>query len=213
MLSLIKNSFFCCLIICFFSACESKTITVEEEVQVISESSPKKESSELNPTKDYTILLSGMIPPQKYANAQDIVEKIYNIHFKYAAGCIVDEQIGDSISKCNDRTFADMRKQYHKDMAKEIYDRLDMETAFLTRMDSIVRKDPEIKKQKKLKDQLIYYSKKDKSYLAHFIVSEPDYKVLNFKLKLVVTVDSATKALSNITAKDSLINNFSDLQL
>lgn len=213
MLSLIKNSAFCIVIICFLSACNSETKVIEEEVQVINETVDRSRSLTSVSAKSYTILLSGMIPPQKYANAQDIVEKYYNIKFAYAAGCVVDEAIGDSISKCNERTFAGLKKQYNKDMAKEIYDRLDTETAFLTKLDSIVRKDPEIKKQKKLRDQLIYYSKKDKNYLAHFIVSEPDYKVLNFKLKLVVTVDSASKALSKITAKDSLIKNFSDLQL
>lgn len=213
MLYLIKNSVFIILIAGCLAACNSDTKVIEEEVQVISESSDTSTSTASVSAKSYTILLSGMIPPQKYANAQDIVEKIYNIHFKYAAGCIVNEAIGDSISKCNERTFADLKNQYHKDMAKEIYDRLDIETAFLNKLDSIIRKDPEIKKQKKLRDQLIYYSKKDKNYMAHFIVSEPDYKVLNFKLKLVLTVDSATKALSNFTVKDSLINNFSDLQL
>ncbi len=212
MLSLIKNSTFYFLVICFLSACESETVVVEEPCEVLS-GSTHTTASKVTVAKSYTILLSGIMPPPKYANAQDIVERIYNIHFKYAAGCIVDEQIGDSISKCNERTFTDMQKRYHKDMAKEIYDRLDAETAFLTKMDSIIRSNPEIKKQKKLHDQLIYYSKKDKSYLAYFIVSEPDHKVLNFKLKLVVNVDSATKALSKITAKDSLINNFSDLQL
>ncbi len=212
MLSLIKNSTFYFLVICFLSACESETVVVEEPCEVLSGSTDTT-ASKVTVAKSYTILLSGIMPPPKYANAQDIVERIYNIHFKYAAGCIVDEQIGDSISKCNERTFADMQKLYHKDMAKEIYDRLDVETAFLTKLDSIIRSNPEIKKQKKLSDQLIYYSKKDKSYLAYFIVSEPDHKVLNFKLKLVVNVDSATKALSKITAKDSLINNFSDLQL
>lgn len=212
MLSLIKNSAFCFLLICLFSACESETIVVQKPCEVLSGSTDTT-VTKVTVAKSHTILLSGMIPPPKYANAQDIVERIYNIHFKYAAGCIVDEQIGDSISKFNDRTFAEMQKQYHKDMAKEIYDRLDTETAFLTKLDSIIRSNPEMKKLKKLRDQLIYYSKKDKSYLAHFIVSEPDYKVLNFKLKLVVTVDSSTKALSNITSKDSLIKNFSDLQL
>ncbi|MBL7921472.1 MAG: hypothetical protein JNJ40_14230 [Bacteroidia bacterium] len=212
MLSLIKNSTFCFLIICLFSACESETIVVEEPCEVLSESTDTH-TLKVTSAKSHTILLSGMIPPPKYANAQDIVERVYNIHFKYAAGCIVDEQIGDSISKCNERTFTEMQKQYDKDMAKEIYDRLDAETAFLTKLDSIIRSNPEIKKQKKLRDQMIYYSKKDKKYIAHFIVSEPDYKVLNFKLKLVLTVDSATKALSNFTVKDSLINNFSDLQL
>lgn len=204
---LIKNSVFCFLIICVLSACDSKTVTIEEECQVITE------ETSLPPAKRYTILLSGMLPPPKYANAQDIVAKIYNIHFAYAAGCIVDEAIGDSISKCNERTFADLKKQFHKDMATEIYNTIDSETAFLTKMDSIIRKDPEIKKLKTLNDQLIYYSKKDKNYLAHFIVSEQDQKMLNFKLKLTVNVDSATKALSNITAKDSLLKNFSDLQL
>ena len=212
MLSLIKNSTFCFLIICLFSACESETIVVEEPCEVLSESTDTN-TLKVTSTKSKTILLSGMMPPPKYANAQDIVERVYNIHFKYAAGCIVDEQIGDSISKCNDRTFANLQKQYHKDMAKEIYDRLDTETAFLTKLDSIIRKDPEIKTQIKIRDQLIYYSKKDKKYIAHFIISEPDYKVLNFKLKLIVSVDSATKVLSNFTVKDSLINNFSDLQL
>jgi hypothetical protein len=210
--SLIKNSFFYFLIACCLSACNSKTVTVEEECQVISESSEANTSKILNSAKSYTILLSGMIPPPNYANAQDIIKKIYNIHFVYAAGCIVDESIGDSISKYNERTFSDLKKRFNKDMATEIYKNLDIETAFLTKLDSTIRKDPEIKKLKKLNDQLIYYSKKDKTYLANFIVSEPDHKVLNFKLKLVVTVDSASKTLSNITVKDSLINNFSDLQ-
>lgn len=198
---------------CALSACDQETKVIEEKCQVISELPNTNVSATLNAAKSYTILLSGMIPPPMYANAQDIVAKIYNIHFIYAAGCIVDEQAGDSISKCNERTFADLKKQFNKDIATEIYDRLDIETAFLTRIDSAIRKDPEIKKLKKLHDQLIYYSKKDKNYLANFIVSEPDHKVLNYKLKLVLTVDSATKTFSNLTTKDSLIKNFSDLQL
>ncbi|MBA3680681.1 MAG: hypothetical protein H0W73_05885 [Bacteroidetes bacterium] len=205
--SLIKNSFYSFLIASCLSACNSKTVIVEEECQVISD------SDSLNPAKKHTILLSGMIPPPMYSNAQDIVGKNYNINFVYAGGCIVNERLGDSISKFNTQSFAALKKRFSKDVSSEIFAQLDNETAFLTLLDNSIRKDADLKKAYPIADELIYYSKKDKNYIAHVIITEADYKVLIFKLKLLVVVDSLSKNISTILKKDSIINQPSDLQL
>ncbi|MEO6304428.1 MAG: hypothetical protein ABIP51_14780 [Bacteroidia bacterium] len=206
MLSFVKNNVFCILIISVLSACDQKKEGIEK-------SEAFKDSSIVSSAKSFTILLSGLIPPPMYSNAQDIVAKKYNINFIYAGGCIIDERLGDSISKFNEQTFASLKKRFNKDVSSEIFSQLDSETAFLTALDIIIRKNTDLKKTYPLADELIYYSKKDKNYTAHILVTEPDYKVLNFKLKLVATVDSLSKSISNIIAKDSIIKQFSDLQL
>ncbi len=172
----------------------------------------KKDSTALLPAKTFTLLLSGPPPPPMYSNALDIMEKVYNIDFIYAAGCIVDERIGDSISTQNDQTFYNLNKYYRKDISTGLFAQLDQETAFLNRVDSTIRNKESIKNTYDVVHKSIYYTKKDKNYLAHFISAIPDGKVLNFKLNLIMTIDSATKNIMGTVLKDSLIDsNFRNL--
>ncbi len=167
---------------------------------------PKTDSTALLPTETFTLLLSGLPPPPMYSNALDIMEKVYNIDFVYAAGCIVSDRLGDSISTCNDKTFNELDNYYHKDFSSQLYDQLDKETHLLNGLDSMIRNKESIKKTYEVVDKSIYYTKKDKNYLAHFISTKPDGKVLTFRLNLIMTIDSASKNITGTVLKDSLID-------
>ncbi len=204
--SFVKNSFFGLAIICFAISCKTDT-TIETGSGSVSD------PLSLSTATTYTLLEYGELQPPLYANATDITGKQYNVKFIDAAGCEVSQEIKDSVADFNAKTYSGLKEIYKRDVEKEIASKILSEYRFLNRLDSAVRKDPGIADKKELKDQLIYYTKKDKNYLAHFIVAEQDHKVLIFKLKLIATVDSSGKSVLNVTEKDSLINQFSDLQL
>lgn len=201
-----KIAFFTLLLSLLLVSCNNNETNIEKKEVT------KTDSIALTPTETFTLLLSGPPPPPMYSNALDIMEKVYNIDFIYAAGCIVDEGIGDSISAYNDRTFYNLNKYYHRDISTGLFAQLDQETAFLNRVDSSIRNKESIKNTYNVVNKSIYYTKKDKNYLAHFISAIPDGKVLNFKLNLIMTIDSASKNITGTVLKDSLIDsNFRNL--
>jgi hypothetical protein len=203
-----KNKFyFLIALIIFIAACNNhEKISETESTKTVVDSVPALS------TKTFTLLLSGPPPPPMYSNALDIMEKVYSIDFVYAAGCIVDERIGDSISAHNDQTFYNLNKYYRKDISTGLFAQLDQETAFLNRVDSTIRNKESIKKTYDVVNKSIYYTKKDKNYLAHFISTKTEGKIMTFKLNLIMTIDSATKNITGTLLKDSLIDfNFRDL--
>ncbi|MDP1800574.1 MAG: hypothetical protein Q8L81_04435 [Bacteroidota bacterium] len=203
-----KNKFyFLVALIIFIAACNNheKKSEADNTKNVIDSVAPVS-------NKTFTILLSGLPPPPMYSNALDIMEKVYNIDFVYAAGCIVSDRLGDSISTCNVKTFKELDKHYHQDLSTGLFGQLDKETHFLNSLDSTIRNKESIKKTYEVVDKSIYYIKKDKNYLAHFISTIPDGKVLTFRLNLIMTIDSATKNITGTVLKDSLIDfNFRNL--
>ena len=205
MLSLLKNSFFCLVVICFTISCNNAS-----GVKAIQTSDS---TTKIVSTPSFTILQYGELPPPLYFNAIEIIGKHYNILFRDIAGCVVSEKLVDSILQCNTTTYSELKKIFKRDVKDEIDNAITIEYAYLNELDSILRKAKEIETEKELKNELIYYSRNNKIYAANFIVREPGDKVLTFKLKLVATVDSSTKQISGITKKDSLIKQFSDLQL
>ena len=206
MLFYLKNSFYCLLLICFTTTCKQDS---DIEVGRVALSKP----TNLIATTSFTLLQYGELPPPIYFNGVDLIGKKYKIKFIDVAGCVVDDKLVDSVNQYNAKTYVALKQLYKRDLKQEIEEGISSEYAYLTKLDSTLRSDKHISNQKDLKDQLIYYTKKNKNYLAHFIVSEPHQKGLNFKLKLIVTLDSATKIISSISAKDSIIEQFSDLQL
>jgi len=167
----------------------------------------------------FTILTSGFPPPLLYENARVFVEKKYNVKFVYAAGCIVNERLDDSISEFNEATLYKMNKLFKRDMAEDVYKETESEYNYLNKLDSLIRGSEKFKQFGFFKEAYIYYIKKKKNYLAYFIVSGSGKPVFRYnpgstyRLKLVSKIDSASMNINNIEIKDSLINtDFSDLQ-
>ncbi|MBA2612601.1 MAG: hypothetical protein H0U95_11555 [Bacteroidetes bacterium] len=194
------------LLVLLFASCSNIETPVEKKDALVSD------STILSANETFTILLSGPPPPIMYSNALDIIGKRYRIDFVYAAGCIVSERLDDSISTFNDESLYKLNKYYHKDLSLGLFDQLDKENSFLNRVDSSIRNKESIKKTYDVADKSIYYTKKNKSYLAHFISSNTEGKIMTFRLNLIMTIDSATKNITKTVLKDSLIDyNFRNL--
>lgn len=186
-----------------FLGCTNSTSKKEE-------STPKEAISDstVNLKKDsFQILLSGMVPPPMYSNALDLVGKLYNIKFNYAAGCIVEDSIGVQISNSNKKTFAKLKNYYQRDFEKTLYKQVDAESAYLYKLDSAIRNPLTLKGIYKISDETIYYVKNKQNYNAYFISMLNDKKTSAYKIKLILKLDSAKKTILKTAIKDSLISN------
>ncbi|MDX2173549.1 MAG: hypothetical protein SFY56_10525 [Bacteroidota bacterium] len=186
-----------------FLSCTNSNIKVEESIL-----NATKSDTTLTLKKDsFQILLSGMIPPPIYSNALDLVGNLYNIKFNYAAGCIVEDSIGQRISNSNKKTFADLKNYYKRDFENTLYQQVDAESAYLYKLDSAIRHPLTLKGIYKISDETIYYVKNKQNYNAYFISMLNDKKTSAYKIKLILKLDSAKKTILKTAIKDSLITN------
>ena len=147
------------------------------------------------------ILCYGEKTPDLYANVQHIIEKKYTVKFIDVAGCEVTSKLIDSVKKCNAVTYSQLSKQYNHDIESEINNILSEEYSYLNKLDNYLRKT-----QKKENTAIfIYFVKKQHTYKAYYLFGEPDNKVLYYRLKSVLEIDSATKDVINRTKKDEII--------
>lgn len=211
----IKNNY-CFVILCLIAmGCNNQTVSNGNNTTIV-----KQDTIIPLSQKTYTILLSGFPPPILYNNAQDIIAKEYNLKFIYAGGCIINENLGDSISEFNESTFYELTKIYRKDMSELIYNKTESEYIYLNKLDSNLKQSAELKKYDFFKQANIYFTKKPSRYSAYFIVPETEKTIsglnsrgLKYKLKLIALIDSANKSIIKVHIKDSLIStNFSNLQ-
>jgi len=194
-----KNSlllFIVCTII--FSSCQQQSTS---EHIAIKTDITAADTLPLNSQQTFTLLQTGPPLPPLYENVQDIISKKYNLNFVWAGGCIISKSSEDSSSKFNAFTDEQINKVYKRDVVTEINNCLSGEYKYLVALDKHLRTSQ--KQENTL--ILIYYLKKQHTYKAYYLFGEPDNKVLHFRLKSVLEIDSATKDVISRTKKDEII--------
>lgn len=172
---------FCFLMISCRQESKSKHITIKTDIGVA-------DTAQLKSLQTFTLLQTGPLLPPLYENVQDIVSEKYNVYFVWAGGCIINKKLQDSIESFNTNTENQLNKFYKRDVVTEINNYLGAEYKYLMHLDDYLRKT-----QKKLNNLiLIYYAKKQKTYKAYYLFGMPTEKTLQYRIKTVMEIDSAS---------------------
>lgn len=110
----------------------------------------EKKVDTLKTESDYTILTYGL-PNMERQNSRNIIAEKWKIKFKSVAGCMVSEQLLDSVKTINGRVDKNLEKKYGKNwnqkFEKEIdeeYERYKQITAILEKVDFIKKRDEQM---------------------------------------------------------------------
>jgi len=102
---------------------------------------------------DYTLLTYGL-PNMERQNSRNVIAEKWEIKFKSVAGCMVSEELVDSVKTINDRVDKNLEKKYGKywneKFEKEIdeeYEREKQITAILDKVDFIRKRDEQMGKE------------------------------------------------------------------
>lgn len=190
-----KNYFFILIYSTLFFSCKQENRTNPADFKPV-----QKKDSVLSGESTFTLLTYGELPPVLYNNAQDIIGKKYNIQFKETAGCEVNEKLIDSIKTFNDKTTFQMNEFYKREMKGEINAGINSEFTYLTSLDRKLR--TLVKRNNVI---LIYFVKKLSRYKAFYLFGMPTQSKLQFKIKVVVEIDSAGQKIIEVSDKDELL--------
>lgn len=155
-------------------------------------------NSKVNDT--LTLLGYGEPKPYLYTNVEDILEKQYALKFIDVAGCVVTEELVDSVKQHNADTYKQLSTRYNRDIEKEISASISAEYTYLEKLDKYLRT---TQKQENTVI-LIYYAKKPHIYKAYYLFGQPTEKILQYRIKSILEIDSATKEIISKTKKDEL---------
>ena len=78
-------------------------------------------------------------------NAQLLIEKKWNIEFFWVSGCIVTEELVDSVKKENKKTYTLLSSKYGADWETKFTDDVETEYQIEAYIDSLVKEQPYIK--------------------------------------------------------------------
>ncbi len=181
---------------------KSKHVTIKTDLSIA-------DTTKSRYTDTLKILCYGEKTPDLYVNVRHILQKKYTVNFIDVAGCEVTTKLIDSVKKCNFITYTQLNKRYNRNVEFEINKILSEEYSYLNKLDSYLRKT----QKEENTALLIYYVKKPHMYKAYFLFGQPTEKTLQYRIKSVLEVDSATKKIISRTKKDELLPyNFKQLQ-
>ncbi|MDX2173548.1 MAG: hypothetical protein SFY56_10520 [Bacteroidota bacterium] len=192
-----KICFYISLFVLFVSCTQEskgKHITIKTDLSVADTINTKTNDT-------LTLLGYGEPKPYLYTNVEDVLEKQYTLKFIDVAGCVVTEELVDSVKQHNANTYKQLNTRYNRDIEKEISANISAEYTYLEKLDKYLR----ATQKQENSVILIYYVKKPHAYKAYYLFGQPYEKTLQYRIKSILEVDSATKEIINRTKKDELL--------
>ena len=90
-------------------------------------------------TKTYRLLTYGLQDDTR-RNASSIIENKWHVELYGVAGCIVTDELQDSVKKENEKTYKLIEAKYGKDWEKQFYTEIEDEYKIEAQIDSLVKK-------------------------------------------------------------------------
>lgn len=89
-------------------------------------------------SKKYRLLTYGL-PDFARQNALGVVESKWNIEFYGVAGCVIDDELEDSVKQENDKIYRLIEAEYGKGWENKFYEEVEEEYKVETQIDSLVK--------------------------------------------------------------------------